>query len=174
MDLKDVAAVSGKSGLYKVVKPTRTGVILESIDENRKKTIANANSRVSILKEISIYTTTGENSILLEEVFKTIFKNYGENLELSSKSSEQELRDFIEEIVPDYDDERVYISDIKKLVSWYKILLQFHPELLKEKESKKKPSDKASDKPESKKKEPEKKETTKKPTQAKKTTQKAG
>lgn len=142
MDLKDVAAVSGKSGLFKVVKPTRTGVILETIDAQKKKTIANANSRVSILKEISIYTTTGENSVLLEEVFKTIHKKFGQEIKVTSKSSEKELLDFLEDVVPDYDNERVYLSDIKKLVSWYKILGDFYPELFVEKEKKKAPSEK--------------------------------
>ncbi len=75
MDLKDVAAVSGKGGLFKVVKPTRTGVILETIDADKKKLIANASSRVSILKEISLYTTTGEGSVLLEDVLLKISAN---------------------------------------------------------------------------------------------------
>lgn len=130
MELKDIAAVSGKGGLFKVIKPTRTGVILETIDNSKRKIVANANSRVSILKEISIYTTTGENSILLERVFDTINKKYGNQLELSSKSTESELKSFIEEVVPDYDEERVYISDIKKLISWYNILGNYYPEVL--------------------------------------------
>lgn len=75
MDLKDIAAVSGKSGLYKVLKPTRNGVILESIDEQKTKFIANANTRVSLLKEISIYTDGKEASVPLEDVFSRILKN---------------------------------------------------------------------------------------------------
>ena len=63
MNLRDIAAVSGKSGLYRVLKPTRTGVILESLDANKTKLVANANSRVSILKEISVYTTTAEGTV---------------------------------------------------------------------------------------------------------------
>ena len=60
MTLKEIASVSGKPGLYKVVKPTRTGIILETIDDQKKKLIANTNSRVSLLKEISLYTTSDE------------------------------------------------------------------------------------------------------------------
>ena len=121
MDLKEVAAVSGKSGLFKVVKPTRTGVILETIDEAKKRVVASANNRVSILKEISIYTNGTEDSILLEDVFIEVAKQFGNNITLTSKSSEKDLRDFLGKVVPDYDDEKVYTSDIKKLISWYNI-----------------------------------------------------
>src|SRR5690606_32492758 len=102
MDLKDIAAVSGKGGLFKVIKPTRTGVILETIDEQKNKLIANANNRISLLKEISVYTTSKESSLPLEDVFRTIHQKFGGNLTISPKSSEQELRSFLEGIVPDY------------------------------------------------------------------------
>lgn len=134
MDLKDIAAVSGKSGLFKVLKPTRTGVILESIDQQKNKLVANANDRVSLLKEISVYTTSKEASIPLEDVFESINKKYGKTLAINAKSSEAELRKFIEEVVPDYDSERVYNSDIKKIVSWYSILAEFQPEVFEVKE----------------------------------------
>ena len=74
MDLRDVAAIAGKPGLYKVIKPTRTGVILETLDAEKKKLVANANSRVSILKEISIYTNTAEGTVLLEEVYEKLYR----------------------------------------------------------------------------------------------------
>ena len=79
MDLKEIASVSGKPGLYRVVKPTRTGIILETIDDTKKKLVANANSRVSLLKEISIYTTSDEGSINLAKVFETIKNTKGES-----------------------------------------------------------------------------------------------
>lgn len=147
MDLKDVAAVSGKSGLFKVIKPTRTGVILETIDADKKKLIANASSRVSILKEISLYTTTGEGSVLLEEVLlKIADNNEKKELAISSKSSEVELRAFVATVLPDYDEERVYFSDLKKLVTWYNLLITECPDLFvsevpeKEKAADKKPA----------------------------------
>lgn len=136
MELKDIAAVSGKSGLFTVLKPTRTGVILESIDAVKKRTMANANSRVSVLKEISIYTKTGEGSVLLEEVFTNINEKYGVKISVEPKSDEAALRDFIADVVPDYDEDRVYHSDLKKLVSWYLILTEFKPELFKKEEAK--------------------------------------
>ncbi len=129
MTLKEVAAVSGKPGLYRVLKPTRSGVILETIDNERKKLVAGANSRVSILKEISIYTTGSESSVLLENVFQTIYSKYKENIPVSSKSEADELFDFLGSILNNFDRDRVYASDIKKLVSWYVILVQNYSEL---------------------------------------------
>lgn len=128
MDLKDVASVAGKGGLFKVVKPTRSGVILEALDGSNKKLVANANSRVSILKEISIYTTTAEGTILLEDVFKIIHQKHKTKLPVSTKNSNAELLSFLKEIVPEYDEEKVYASDAKKVVNWYNLLLNNYPE----------------------------------------------
>ncbi len=132
MELKDIAAVSGKRGLYKVLKPTRSGVILETLDETRKKLVANANSRVSILKEISIYTTGVESSVLLEEVFELVHAKYGLNLELDK--DDQSLFAFLEGILPSYDAEKVYPSDIKKMINWYNIIANYYPEVFDKKE----------------------------------------
>ena len=128
MDLKDVASVAGKGGLFKVVKPTRSGVILEALDGSNKKLVANANSRVSILKEISIYTTTAEGTVLLEDVFKIIHQKHKTELPVSTKNSNAELLSFLKEIVPEYDEEKVYASDAKKVVNWYNLLLNNYPE----------------------------------------------
>ena len=117
MDLKQFAAVAGKSGLYKVVKPTRSGVILEALDEKKSKCVANANSRVSLLKEISIYTTDADGAVLLEEVFQTIHDKYGKSLPVNTKDDSNTLGNFLSEIVPEYDEDRVYHSDMKKLVT---------------------------------------------------------
>ncbi len=129
MNLRDIAAVSGKSGLYRVLKPTRTGVILESLDANKTKLVANANSRVSILKEISVYTTTAEGTVMLEDVYAKVYAQFKLELPVNSKSNESELRNFIEGIVPEYDKDRVYASDIKKMVTWYGIISSYYPEV---------------------------------------------
>jgi hypothetical protein len=130
MDLKDIAAISGKSGLYKVLKPTRTGVILEAIDETKAKLIANASDRVSLLKEISIYTNGKESSVPLDSVFSKIYEKFNKkSLGVDSKSGPEELKNFLSSVVPDYDTEKVYNSDIKKLVNWYSILLNHMPEV---------------------------------------------
>jgi len=137
MELKDVASVSGKGGLFKVLKPTRTGVILEVIDQTKMKFIAGASHRVSLLKEISIYTSTKEGSVPLQEVLEKIQKEFGNKLPVTGKSDTRALQSFIKQIVPEYDEEKVYTSDIKKLVTWYEILSMHAPETLsapKEKE----------------------------------------
>jgi hypothetical protein len=128
MDLKDVASIAGKPGLYKVVKPTRNGVILETLDCSKKKLVANANSRVSILKEISIYTNTAEGTVLLEEVYKKIYQKYKDVLPVSIKDDSNTLLNFVEEIIPEFDREKVYPSDAKKIVAWYSLLLENYPE----------------------------------------------
>jgi hypothetical protein len=129
MNLKDIASISGKPGLFKVIKPTRTGVILETIDEQKSRVVANANNRVSLLQEISIYTTGNDASIPLEKVFSLIYEKYKKSLKVDAKSEPSTLKSFLGEIVPDYDTERVYNSDIKKLVAWYHLLANHLPEV---------------------------------------------
>lgn len=135
MDLKEIASVSGKGGLFTIVKPTRTGVILESMDEKGSRLVATANHRISVLKEISVYTNTSEGSVPLEEVFQTIYKEFGDDPGIDSSSSPEELKAFLQHVLPDYDRDRVYVSDIKKMVSWYKILLTYAPETLQPQEA---------------------------------------
>jgi len=134
MELKEIASVSGKGGLFKVIKPTRTGVILEALDEKKTKLLAGASQQVSLLKEISIYTTSKEGSYPLEEILIKINQEFGDELPVNSKSDTRDLYAFIMKVVPDYDEEKVYPSDIKKLVSWYATLSQFAPEILKKQE----------------------------------------
>lgn len=136
MDYSEIASVSGKGGLFKIVKPTRTGVILESLDEHRKKLVAGATQRISVLSDISIYTTTQEGSKPLNEVFYDIFKEFGDDPGVTSTSDPDELKAFLKHILPEYDEQRVYVSDIKKLVTWYSHLLKQAPELLQETEQK--------------------------------------
>jgi hypothetical protein len=131
MEYSDIASVAGKGGLFKVVKPTRTGVILESLDDQRKKLIANATQRISVLSDISIYTTDQEGSAPLPQILHTIHEEFGDDPGVNSTSDPDELKAFLKHILPEYDEARVYPSDIKKLVSWYKILLKESPELLK-------------------------------------------
>ncbi len=128
MTLKDIASVAGKSGLYRVLKPSRTGMLLEAIDEKKSKLIANAQQRVSILKEVSIYATNAEGSVPLNEVFLKIQEKYGAKVEIDT-SNTKTLLAFIAEIVPDYDTQKVYPSDVKKLITWYNILSQYYPEV---------------------------------------------
>ena len=134
MELQDIAAISGKSGLYKILKPTRTGVIVESIDAHKKRIVVGGNARVSVLKDVSIYTTDADGSVPLEEVLYKIKKEFGDDPGVESTSSSDELEAFMKHVLPNYDAERVYPSDMKKLVMWYYILQKEVPEILEKKE----------------------------------------
>jgi pyruvate/2-oxoglutarate dehydrogenase complex dihydrolipoamide acyltransferase (E2) component len=130
MQLREVAAISGKPGLYRILKPTRAGVIIESMDEKRQRTVAGATSRVSILNDISMYTTDSEGSVPLGEVLMRVFeKQKGKPLAVSAKSDGADLEGLMADILPNWDSERVYLSDIKKLVTWYNILVQHAADL---------------------------------------------
>lgn len=137
MDFSDIAAVSGKGGLFKVVSPTRTGVILETLDGTNKKMVANMQTKVSILSDISIYTTDQEGAVPLGEVMQKIHKEFNGDTGLTSGSDPDELKAFLKFILPDYDESRVYVSDIKKLVTWYNIIAEKFPEVLTEKPAEK-------------------------------------
>jgi|TARA_R100000789_G_C3009121_1_gene150847 methylglyoxal synthase len=142
MTLKDIASVTGKGGLYQVVKPSRTGVILESLDEKKQKLVAHAHDRVSILDEISIYTTDAEGNVPLQKIFNTMHEEFGDDLGIDAKSSKEEIMAFLKHVLPNYDENQVYPSDVKKLVSWYNILLKEAPEVLTAKSEEKKGEDK--------------------------------
>lgn len=138
MKLNEIASVTGKGGLFKVLKPAKAGLILEALDESKSKIMATASHKVSILDEISIYTHSKEGTTPLEEVLKKINKEYGNDLGLDANAEGNELRSFLKSVLPDYDEEKVYVSDIKKLVKWYSILQQFAPEVFEEEKEKKK------------------------------------
>jgi hypothetical protein len=132
MNFKDIATVAGKPGLYKIIKPTRSGVILESLDEKKAKLVAGMSMRVSILNDISIYTMTEEGAEPLESVMKKIEAEYKGDTGVDSTSSDSELRAFLKSVLPDFDQERVYISDIKKLNAWYQLIRKSAPEVREE------------------------------------------
>lgn len=157
MDFSEIAAISGKGGLFRVVSPTRTGVILEAMDGSNKKMVANIQSKVSILSDISIYTTDEEGAKPLEQVMKKIHQEFGGDTGLTSSSDPDELKAFLKFILPEYDESRVYVSDIKKLITWYNTLAESFPELLTDKEE-----DKSAPEVAEGKKEPAKKGTSKK------------
>ena len=146
MELKDIASVSGKPGLYKIVKTTRTGLVLESLDGKKSRLITGPNNRVSLLHEISVYTVDYDKTIPLQDIFSKIKKEFGEDPGIDSKSEPDELKAFIAHIVPDYDTERVYVSDMKKLINWYILLLKIAPEVLEAAKEEKVEEKKAEDK----------------------------
>lgn len=131
MTLADIATVSGKGGLFKVVAPTKSGVILETLDDARTKLVTTTSNKLSLLNEISIYTTSKEGTVPLEDVLKKIHNEYGEDTGVDQNSDPSELRAFLKSVLPDFDESRVYVSDIKKLVRWYEIIRRFAPDILK-------------------------------------------
>jgi len=137
MTLDDVATISGKGGLFKVFKPAKTGVVLESLDEAKTKLVATPNHKLSILSEISIYTTTKEGTVALADVLKKIHTSFGDDLGLDSDADGAELKSFLKSVLPEYDENRVYVSDIKKLVKWYSVLMKYAPEIVTAQEAKK-------------------------------------
>lgn len=132
MKFSEIATVSGKSGLFKVLSVSRSGLILESLDAQKTRLVTSPSSKVSLLEEISIYTTTRERSVPLEEVLKKIYSEFGNDPGVDPQSGDSELRAFLKSVLPEYDEGRVYISDIKKLVRWYAILASEAPDILKE------------------------------------------
>ncbi|WP_031529732.1 DUF5606 family protein [Dyadobacter crusticola] len=128
--LKEIANVSGKGGLFRILKPSRAGVIVESLDEKREKTLIGPTARVSVLKDVSIFTDGEQESAPLEDVFTTIREVHGEQVDLAVKTaSDKELIEFLVKVLPDFDRSKVYVSDIKKIITWYNLLSKHLPEL---------------------------------------------
>ena len=132
MELTEIASISGKGGLFKVLKPGKAGVLLESMDASKTRIVASATQRLSLLNEISIYTTTKEGTVPLEEVLKKINQEYKNDLGVDVNSDGSELKAFLKSVLPTFDEDRVYVSDIKKLVKWYSILLEQVPKVFTE------------------------------------------
>ena len=129
MELSEIASLSGKGGLYKVVAPTKGGAILEALDTTKARVVVSASQRVSVLSEISIYTTTKEGTVALHDVLKKIHKDFKDDLGIDANADASELKSFLKSVLPEYDEDRVYVSDIKKLVKWYGTLLHYAPEV---------------------------------------------
>jgi Domain of unknown function (DUF5606) len=119
MNLEKILAISGKPGLYVLKVQTRTGFVAESLTDGKKITV-NLKSNVSLLSEISIYTYDGEKP--LTEVMQRIATKENKGQAISHKEDNATLAAYFKEILPDYDEERVYPSDIKKVLNWYNTL----------------------------------------------------
>jgi hypothetical protein len=119
MDLSKILAISGKPGLYKMLAQTKNGLVVESMNDGKKFT-AFTHERISTLEEISIYTEDEDKP--LKDILKAMFEKLEGKAAPSHKSGNEELKRFFEDVVPDYDRENVYVSDIKKVINWYNIL----------------------------------------------------
>jgi uncharacterized protein DUF6852/uncharacterized protein DUF5606 len=120
MGLDSILAISEKPGLFKLVTKTRNGFIAESLIDGKRLSI-NLSRNVSLLSEIAIYTLTEE--VPLQKVLKKIkTKEKGNKTSISHKDSKDGLEEYFFSVLQDYDEDRVYVSDIKKIIRWYNIL----------------------------------------------------
>lgn len=114
--LKGILAISGQPGLFKLVTEAKNSIIVESLLTG-KRIPAYSTSKISALSDISVFTETGE--IQLKDLFKRIQES---GKTLSTKASSNEIKALFEEVLPDYDKDRVYVSDMKKIFQWYQLL----------------------------------------------------
>ncbi|NDI99840.1 hypothetical protein GWA97_12190 [Flavobacterium sp. LaA7.5] len=119
MSIEKILAISGKPGLYALKVQTRTGFVAESLIDGKKITVG-LRSNVSLLSEISVYTYDGEKR--LSEVFSAIAEKEDEGPAISHKEDNETLTEYFREVMPEFDEERVYASDIKKILNWYNML----------------------------------------------------
>jgi hypothetical protein len=119
MELEKVLAITGKPGLYALKLQTRSGFVAESLIDGKKITVGMRNN-VSLLSEISMYTHSEEKP--LAEVMRNIAKKENNGPALSHKEDNAKLIAYFKEVLPDYDEDRVYPSDIKKVLNWYNVL----------------------------------------------------
>jgi len=119
MSLEKILSISGKPGLFELITQTRTGILAESLLDGKKVTVS-ARQNVSLLSEIAIYTLGAE--VPLREVFQKIAEKENGGEAISHKASKEELEEYFFGVLPEYDEDRVYASDIKKVVQWYNLL----------------------------------------------------
>ena len=130
MNLSGIIAISGKGGLFTVAGQSKNNVIVESVIDG-KKFPAFSSNRISALEDISIYTYEGDE--LLSDIFKLIFEQEKGGKAPSHKDNVNDLKKYLRGIIPEYDEERVFASDIKKLFQWYNLLHGANKLELKEK-----------------------------------------
>jgi hypothetical protein len=119
MNIEKILAISGKPGLYELKVQTRSGFVAESMIDGKKITVG-LRSNVSLLSEISLYTHNEEKPLV--EIMRAIAVKENEGPAISHKEDNAKLVAYFSEVVPDYDEERVYPSDIKKVLNWYNTL----------------------------------------------------
>ena len=119
LNLKKIISISGQPGLFQFVSQSRNGIIVESLLD-QKRMNASASAKVSSLGDIAVYTETGEAP--LRDVLKNIRTKENGGQALSGKATNDQLKAYLLEVLPDYDSDKVYASDIKKMVSWYNLL----------------------------------------------------
>ena len=121
-DLTKILSISGQHGLFLYLAQARGGAIVESLSD-KKRTVAGASNRITTLADISIYTT--EEEVKLQEVLLKMKEVLGDNAAPSPKADPKELKDLFKRALPDYDEERFYVSHMKKVVEWYNEIREY-------------------------------------------------
>ena len=119
MELTDILAISGKPGLYKLLTSSASSVIVQSLQDGKRVPV-HAAHKISSLEDISMYTY--DEDVPLKEVFESIYKKENGGQAISHKESSADLKAYMRSVLPDFDEERVYHSDLKKLFQWYNTL----------------------------------------------------
>jgi hypothetical protein len=119
MVLKDILAISGEPGLFKFIAQGKNAIIVEHL-ETGKRSSAFSSAKVSSLEDISVFTENED--LLLGKVFDKIFEKESGGLAIDSKTEAEKLKKYFEELIPDYSKEKVYVSDMKKIILWYNLL----------------------------------------------------
>lgn len=122
ISITDVVAITGQPGLFRLLKSNDNAIVVESLEAKPKRQLVKGNMMVSKLTDVSIYTE--DDSEPLAEVLLKIKSEFGDELPIKKKSSNTDLMDFLRKVLPDFDEERVYPSNVKKLVTWYNILIR--------------------------------------------------
>ena len=119
-----ILAISGKSGLYKLISRGKNNLIVEALDATHRRMPAFATDRITSLADIAMFTETDDIPLMdVLENLKTLEKGKKSKID-PKKASSQELQDYFTNVLPEWDRDRVHVSDIKKLISWYNILIE--------------------------------------------------
>lgn len=123
--MKEILAISGKPGLYKLVSKATNMLIVESLDEKKKRIPAHATDKIVSIANISIYTDDGQDTAL-PNVFESIKKEYdGKVVDINHKNADKDvIIEFFKKVLPNYDVDRVHVSDMRKVIAWYNILVK--------------------------------------------------
>ena len=120
MNLKDILAISGLPGLYKMMDSRGNGLLVQGIDGGKTKFYSMRKHQFTPMETVAIYTMS--DTIELSEIFQRMLDQVTENPPVAIKESKEKIEDYFSSIVPDYDEDRVYVSDMKKVIKWFNIL----------------------------------------------------
>jgi hypothetical protein len=130
IDLKDIISISGYSGLFKSIKPARHGLVVESLDDQKKRSIKQPQDHgMNTLEDIGIYTTGQEETLPLSTILWRLHAEFAALVRTDLYDTPDKLCALMRRIVPNYDSHRVHVSNIRKIIHWYNILVQHTPEL---------------------------------------------